>query len=158
MYSALIKSAEELHARLTLFLASHGDAIRWLSVRISKQVDELLPLLVAVKDALDACKPPAEPEEDEEFEIPQWQDAVSDQRTLLGYREWVFKQRADNGFWEVTCGNIGHVHDGHDELEARRVYEIYKAQSKGGAGRAGGEEVVLWLNHDVHESYDPDQQ
>lgn len=45
--------------------------------------------------------------------------------------------------WAVIVGNIGRVHEGYDEAEARKHFREYKEQSVSGVGRAGGESVIL---------------
>lgn len=59
--------------------------------------------------------------------------------------------------YEVTVGNIGLVHDGHSLKEATKEFSAYKAESKSGRGRAGGEQVVLWKDGEPVKEYEGEQ-
>lgn len=51
--------------------------------------------------------------------------------------------------YEVVVGNIGTVHTTNNPIDAKRVYGIYKKQSQGESGRAGGEDVTIFKDGDV---------
>lgn len=48
--------------------------------------------------------------------------------------------------YQVIVGNIGKVCDTDDRAEALRDYDIYKARSEDGIGRAAGEPIALMCN------------
>jgi hypothetical protein len=45
--------------------------------------------------------------------------------------------------YQVIVGNIGTVYEGDNPVEARRLFGVYREQSRSQVGRAGGEDVVL---------------
>jgi len=48
--------------------------------------------------------------------------------------------------YEVIIGNIGQVYSGFIYSEAKDAYRAAIGASRGGVGRAGGEQVTLWGN------------
>lgn len=57
--------------------------------------------------------------------------------------------------WTVMVGNVGVVHSGKSELDAREVFKKYKIKSLTNEGRAGGEPVVMLKDgeeYSVHET------
>ena len=48
--------------------------------------------------------------------------------------------------YQVVVGNIGTVYDGDNADIADKHYEEYVEQSKSGRGRAGGEQVTLFVD------------
>lgn len=54
---------------------------------------------------------------------------------------------------EIIVGNIGSVYCGSNDTEALRVYQEYIDQSKIEYGRAAGETVTWFLNHEIKQEY-----
>ena len=57
--------------------------------------------------------------------------------------------------WTVMVGNVGVVHSGKSELDAREVFKKYKIKSLTNEGRAGGEPVVMLKDgeeYSIHET------
>jgi hypothetical protein len=57
--------------------------------------------------------------------------------------------------FQVLVGNIGHVYDGSNYMQARAVYREYIRQSESGIGRAAGESVTLFHNGEIRAEYFP---
>lgn len=55
--------------------------------------------------------------------------------------------------YEVIVGNIGTVYSGDNRNKAEKDYKDYVAQSKGGKGRAGGEDVILLIDGEPEKEY-----
>jgi hypothetical protein len=55
--------------------------------------------------------------------------------------------------YEVIVGNIGTVYKGPSVVEARKMFDYYIEQSRGGYGRAAGESVTLLLNGEIRREY-----
>lgn len=51
--------------------------------------------------------------------------------------------------YEVVCGNIGTVHDGHNRRKAEQSFRTYVESSKAECGRAGWEDVYLFRDGDI---------
>ncbi len=58
--------------------------------------------------------------------------------------------------YEVIVGNVGLVHVGYNEAEARKVYGEYKDISRSGVGRAGNERVTLFKDDRTALVFFPD--
>jgi hypothetical protein len=68
----------------------------------------------------------------------------------------IFTAEDSNGpEFEVVVGNVGNVYKGKDAKKAKAEYDYYVAESKGGKGRAGNQEVTLFNNSDPEEEYQP---
>jgi hypothetical protein len=63
---------------------------------------------------------------------------------------------ASTDHYEVVVGNVGSVHSGYDESEARAAYAKYVEQSQMGIGRACGENVTLYRNDEIDTEHDPE--
>ena len=59
--------------------------------------------------------------------------------------------------YEVIVGNVGRVYRGTSKREADKVYHDYIEISQKGLGRAGGEEVTLFVDGEFADSYVPMQ-
>jgi len=57
--------------------------------------------------------------------------------------------------YEVVVGNVGRVYNGTSKREADKVYHDYCKMSRSGYGRAGGEEVGLFVDGELEDSYSP---
>lgn len=57
--------------------------------------------------------------------------------------------------FQVVVGNIGHVYDGSNYMQARAVYNAYIKQSKANYGRAAGEPVTLFHKGEIRCEYFP---
>ena len=57
--------------------------------------------------------------------------------------------------YEVIVGNVGTVHYGETEADAREAFDAYKALSEHGGGRAAGEPVTLLRDGDVLDEHSP---
>jgi hypothetical protein len=57
--------------------------------------------------------------------------------------------------YEVIVGNIGTVHSGNDQGVARTHYDEYVRQSLSGVGRAGNENVVMMVDGEPAEEFNP---
>ena len=57
--------------------------------------------------------------------------------------------------YEVVVGNVGRVYNGTSKREADKVYHDYIEMSRSGYGRAGGEEVTLFVDGELEDSYSP---
>jgi hypothetical protein len=57
--------------------------------------------------------------------------------------------------YEVIVGNVGRVYNGTSKREADKVYHDYIEISRSGHGRAGGEEVTLFVDGDFADCYSP---
>lgn len=55
--------------------------------------------------------------------------------------------------FQVVVGNIGHVYEGNNYMQARTIYSAYVKQSKSGIGRAAGEPVTLFHNGNIRSEY-----
>ena len=55
--------------------------------------------------------------------------------------------------FQVVVGNIGHVFDGSNYMQARAAYAEYVRQSKSGYGRAAGEPVTLFHKGEIKAEY-----
>jgi len=53
--------------------------------------------------------------------------------------------------YTVIVGNIGTVYSGHDQTEAKRIYDEYVLAAQKPYGRAAGEDVVLCLDDEPIE-------
>ena len=57
--------------------------------------------------------------------------------------------------YEVIVGNVGRVYEGTSKREADKVYHDYIEISRSGLGRAGGEEVTLFVDGEFADCYVP---
>ena len=57
--------------------------------------------------------------------------------------------------FQVVVGNIGHVYDGSNYMQARACYADYVKQSKAGYGRAAGEPVTLFHKGEIRAEHFP---
>ena len=57
--------------------------------------------------------------------------------------------------YEVIVGNVGRVYEGTSKREADKVYHDYIEISRSGHGRAGGEEVALFVDGEFVDAYSP---
>lgn len=55
--------------------------------------------------------------------------------------------------YEVLVGNIGTVYSGPSSTVARREYAAYVRLSKQSTGRASGEPVTLFVDHEIVKEY-----
>lgn len=55
--------------------------------------------------------------------------------------------------YSVIVGNIGTVCTTTDLEEAERVFKVYEEQSKSEVGRAGGENVTMFLGDEIHKEF-----
>jgi hypothetical protein len=55
--------------------------------------------------------------------------------------------------YEVFVANIGTVYSGDDLCDAQYEFDTYVDLSKRGIGRAGGQDVILFVNGHVGEEY-----
>lgn len=55
--------------------------------------------------------------------------------------------------FQVVVGNIGHVYDGSNYMQAACCYAAYVKQSKAGYGRAAGEPVTLFHKGEIRSEY-----
>jgi hypothetical protein len=62
---------------------------------------------------------------------------------------------ADVRTYAVVVGNVGHVYDGPDAVEAARVFDGYVEGSKSGVGRSGNESVTLFQDREISRQYQP---
>ena len=60
----------------------------------------------------------------------------------------------DSHKWEVSVSNIGTVHTGTDEAQARETYKEYCESADADYGRASGETVTLWLDGEIEAEHD----
>ena len=60
--------------------------------------------------------------------------------------------RKPTTYW-VIVGNVGTVHSGSDEAEARVIYEEYVCMSRSGFGRAGDASVVLLEGEEISSAW-----
>lgn len=51
--------------------------------------------------------------------------------------------------YQVIVGNVGMVYDGPSAEEARSKFDVYVELSKSHVGRAGGEDVTIFLNDEI---------
>ena len=51
--------------------------------------------------------------------------------------------------FEVVCGNIGSVYSGDSRTDAQTQFREYVAASKAECGRAGGEDVTLFMDGEI---------
>lgn len=61
-------------------------------------------------------------------------------------------------FYEVLVGNVGHVHEGNNPVDARREYGVWKALSEQGHGRAAHEPVTLFKDGEPELEYNPPRE
>lgn len=59
--------------------------------------------------------------------------------------------------YEVVVGNVGTVYKGRNAVKAKTEYVHYVAESKGGKGRAGNEQVTLFQGGFPEQEYVPEQ-
>lgn len=65
----------------------------------------------------------------------------------------------ETNHWEVTVGNIGSVHTGTIEGDARKEFADWCEASYCPHGRASGESVALWCNGNLRDMSDtPDEE
>ena len=57
------------------------------------------------------------------------------------------------GKFQVVVGNIGHVYDGNNYMQAQSKYTGYVKASKANYGRAAGEPVTLFHNGEIKAEY-----
>ena len=57
--------------------------------------------------------------------------------------------------FQVVVGNIGHVYDGSNYMQASCCYSHYIKASKTPYGRASGEPVTLFHNGEIRREYFP---
>ena len=57
------------------------------------------------------------------------------------------------GKFQVLVGNIGHVYDGNNFMQASSKYTAYVKASKSNTGRAAGEPVTMFHNGDIRCEY-----
>ena len=57
--------------------------------------------------------------------------------------------------YQVVVGNIGTVYLGNNRKEAQKTFNEYKKMSKDNYGRAGMEEVSLFVNDEPEVHYHP---
>ena len=57
------------------------------------------------------------------------------------------------GKFQVVVGNIGHVYDGNNFMQAQCCYSRYVKASKSNIGRAAGEPVTLFHNNEIRCEY-----
>jgi hypothetical protein len=57
--------------------------------------------------------------------------------------------------FQVLVGNIGHVYDGANYMQAMCCYQRYVKDSKAPYGRASGEPVTLFHNGEIRCEYYP---
>ena len=55
--------------------------------------------------------------------------------------------------FQVVVGNIGHVYDGSNYMQACAKYKTYVEQSKSNYGRAAGEPVTMFHNGEIKREY-----
>lgn len=55
--------------------------------------------------------------------------------------------------FQVVVGNIGHVYDGNNYMQAQAKYTGYVKASKANVGRAAGEPVTLFHNGNIKAEY-----
>lgn len=55
--------------------------------------------------------------------------------------------------FQVVVGNIGHVFDGNNYMQARAKYSAYVKASRENCGRAAGEPVTLFHNGEIKAEY-----
>ena len=55
--------------------------------------------------------------------------------------------------YSVVVGNIGTVCTTAVLEEAERVFNVYKEQSESEVGRAGGEDVTMFLGEEIHKEF-----
>ena len=55
--------------------------------------------------------------------------------------------------YDVIVGNIGTVYSGTNGFEAIKTYNEYKAISKAGTGRAGGENISLFKDNEIYREH-----
>jgi hypothetical protein len=57
--------------------------------------------------------------------------------------------------FQVVVGNIGHVYDGSNFMQAQATYSHYVKASKAGVGRAGNEPVTMFHRGEIRCEYFP---
>lgn len=55
--------------------------------------------------------------------------------------------------FQVVVGNIGHVYDGNNFMQAQCKYSSYVKASKANTGRAAGEPVTMFHNGEIRCEY-----
>jgi hypothetical protein len=55
--------------------------------------------------------------------------------------------------YQVYVGNIGMVYDGESHDEANQIFDEYVNQSKNDYGRASGEDVSMFEEHEFIRDY-----
>ena len=55
--------------------------------------------------------------------------------------------------YDVVVGNIGTVYSGTNGFEANKHYQTYCGKSKSSHGRAGGEDVTILRDGEIHREY-----
>lgn len=72
----------------------------------------------------------------------------------LNVAEQSDKQVKPSHLWEVIVGNIGTVYSGTNGFEANTTFQTYVGQSNSGYGRAGGEDVTLMKDGELHRQFE----
>lgn len=55
--------------------------------------------------------------------------------------------------FQIVVGNVGHVWEGSNYMQARAHYNAWIKQSKADCGRAAGEPVTLFHNGEIRAEY-----
>ena len=55
--------------------------------------------------------------------------------------------------FQVVVGNVGHVYDGSNYMQASCIYAKWVKASKQGEGRAAGEPVTMFHNGEIKREY-----
>ena len=71
----------------------------------------------------------------------------------MGIRRWPGNEENEMGKFQVVVGNIGHVYDGNNFMQASCKYRAYIKASKADCGRAAGEPVTLFHNGEIRSEY-----
>lgn len=56
--------------------------------------------------------------------------------------------------YQIIVGNIGTVYQGPSAKEANKHFDEYVEQSKSNTGRAGGEDVFMFLDDEVVKMFE----
>ena len=60
--------------------------------------------------------------------------------------------------YEVFVSNVGTVYRGDDRCDAEYDFDSYVELSKRGVGRAGGQEVILFVNGHAEDTHHPNTE
>jgi hypothetical protein len=91
--------------------------------------------------------------------VTQWGISTSaeitpSRATARKWAELENAQKQTKPTWEVIVGNIGTVYSGTNGFEANTTFQTYVGQSNSGYGRAGGEDVTLMKDGELHRQFE----